>query len=233
MEPQTKKRKVTKTENPDRPESKPDPSTDKNPIPTNQETDDFSKDLFGTIYEKKPVLDLQLPDHDPAAFKLLQTFLYTEKFPELTRPAPLKEGQQGYLATHVADEANFDRLLNLYIMADDWEILDLKNTCMDHIRKYSRDHNVNLRLQHVTAIYKRTKQADEPLRRYAVDQFVFNISKKTVTSLDRQHLLQKRTGVGAGRFLCDVVDVTIKMKKYIDPNAKGKLAYVEMLEPTD
>ncbi|KAL8682498.1 MAG: hypothetical protein Q9186_001445 [Xanthomendoza sp. 1 TL-2023] len=144
---------------------------------------------FGPLDTKTPTTEMYLPTHDPAIFALLVDFVYRGAFAE-TPPRQSKQDDlnashefEPRLTDHDNDAVN--RLLSLYLLAQDWQIPDLRNHILDHLRGYIRKSNINLRTHHVATIYANVKDAMSPLRRFAVDEFVFRVMlKKGVGSLN-------------------------------------------------
>lgn len=170
-------------------------------------------------------MDKHLPDHDAGAFKLLRDFFYAKSFDALTRPAQPKGSQPNRSTMEAADAANMNRLLNLYFMADDWHLRDLKNTCIDHLRTYTSRYQAIMGATQVAKIYEKLKREDDPLRRYVVDAFVFLVTRKNMVKKDRQFYIKSRSDIDYGQFICDVIEAMSDGKKYVDPVAKGKCEY--------
>ncbi|KAI4252180.1 MAG: hypothetical protein L6R42_008078 [Xanthoria sp. 1 TBL-2021] len=164
------------------------------------------KESIGVPEHQKPFLDRDLPDHDAGAFKLLRDFFYAKSFDALTRPAQPKGSQPNRSTMDAADAANMNRLLNLYFMADDWHLRDLKNTCIDHLRSYTSRYQAMMGATHVAKIYEKLKREDDPLRRYVVDAFVFLVTRKNMVKKDRQFYIKSRSDIDYGQFICDVIE---------------------------
>ncbi len=118
-------------------------------------------------------------------------------------------------------------------MALDWSLPDLRNTTLDHISRYLAKASVIFRHRQITTIYKRIKDPEAPLRRFAVDHFVHSVMKKSVPAETRQLYLANRLKIDDSAFLYEVIEAMIGAKRYpvpVDPENKGLCAYHEHLD---
>ncbi len=176
---------------------------------------------------------MYLPQYDPQAFEMFVNFLYRQSFPEIV-PQHTKPNTNRQRGTPLdTDGANLDILINLHLMALDWSLPNLRNTTLDHISRYVTKASVIFRYRQITTIYKRIKDPEAPLRRFAVDHFVHSVMKKSVPAETRQLYLANRLKIDDSAFLYEVVEAMIGAKRYpvpVDPENKGLCAYHEHLD---
>ncbi|KAL8785662.1 MAG: hypothetical protein Q9213_003221 [Squamulea squamosa] len=191
------------------------------------ERDDISSLIASDMVTFKILVkDMYLPDHKPGVFELLVSFLYRGSFPETAPPTQKEASQVQFASMDDLNASKVDQLLELHFTARDWNLPNLMNLSLDHIRRYVMTSKQTFRASQITNIYERIKDADDPLRRFLVDQFVFSVMRKSLPPNVRQSSLRNRIGIG--NFVFDVIEAMINMKRYpapVDPNTSGKCVY--------
>ncbi|KAL8716508.1 MAG: hypothetical protein Q9225_006171 [Loekoesia sp. 1 TL-2023] len=185
---------------------------------------------FGSLETKNPVTDMYLPNHEPKIFEMFISFLYRGNFAEIIPRSQQESPNAEASATQDIHGSNLDLLISLYFIARDWALQDLQNYTLDHISRYVSKNSVILRCSHIATIYEKIKNPKSPLRRFAVDHFVFVVMRKGVAAKTRQTYLVNRAGIENMAFVWDVLEGLIAMRKYpvpVEPAAKGKCAYHE------
>ncbi|KAL8645655.1 MAG: hypothetical protein Q9226_007205 [Calogaya cf. arnoldii] len=203
--------------------------------------DHFSHSTHFALSTLAGSLEMYLPDHDPMLFELLQSFLYRGFFAPLTRPAqPRSQGKEELQAMRAVDGNNIERLVKLCLMAHEWQLRELKNSCIDHLKKYMSPLPSILGASQIAIIYSKTQTPEtddasrqevdasteaDPLRRYIIDQFIFRLTRKSMAKSERYMHIRNRIDVGDGEFTCDVFEKMAEGKKYVDPELKGRCEY--------
>ncbi|KAI4173157.1 MAG: hypothetical protein LQ343_003084 [Gyalolechia ehrenbergii] len=192
---------------------------------------------FGALETKTPTTDMYLPDHDPKAFELFLSFLYRKQFPEIVPPpppppSPAAANDNTSTTTPQQDKdihgANLSLLLTLHFMAHDWSLPLLQNLTLDHISRYLGKTSTLFRSRQIALIYSKLQDPKAPLKRFAVDHFVWCVMKKSVGAKARRTYLVNRAGVADMDFLWDVVEGVVGGRKYpvpVEPGEKGRCAY--------
>ena len=191
-------------------------------------TNPIFKAHFGSLETKNPVTDMYLPNHDPKAFEIFTTFLYRGTFAEVLPPPQQDSSKIQPSTTQDIHGSNLDLLLAIHFMALDWQLQDLQNHSLDHICRYMSKASIIFRSSQIRQIYERVKNPKAPLRRFAVDNFIFRVMKKGVDRKTRQGYLVNRVGVEDNAFVWDLVEGVVGMRKYpmpVAPEAKGKCVY--------
>ncbi len=182
---------------------------------------------FGDTDTKHPKNDMYLPQHDPQAFQMFVTFLYRQNLPEII-PQTAATNTNGQLGTPAdIDGTNLDILLNLHFMSLDWLLPDLQNATIDHISRYVTKASMFFRHRQIATIYEKVKDPKAPLRRFAVDHFVYSVMKRSVDAKTRQLCLANRLKIDDSAFLYEVIEAMISGKRYpmpVDPGKKGRCA---------
>jgi len=91
-----------------------------------------------------------LPDEDDTAFKLFVGWLYSENI-----PTP-------------REESDLTPLLDVYLMAEKWEIKSLLGEVVNAVRQFYQDSNTWPSLRRVQYIYANTASVDAPMRQLFV-----------------------------------------------------------------
>ncbi|KAI4123062.1 MAG: hypothetical protein LQ338_005458 [Usnochroma carphineum] len=176
---------------------------------------------FSSLDTKDQVKDMYLPSHDARAFGLFVDFLYRRSFPEIMPPS-----QQTPASAH-PHSANLDVLLSLHFMGRDWALPDLQNLSLDHMIRYLE------KASNIVKIYGEIEDPKAPLRRFAVDHFVYSVMKKTIAPHVRQSFIRNRIDIGCAAFIVDVFEAMINAKRYpapVDPERQSRCVYHEHLE---
>lgn len=188
----------------------------------------FFNSHFGPIETKQPMTDMYLPDHDPRAFDLFSTFLFQNSFAEIIPPIEGAENQSKTMLDRYATD--IDTFLQLYLMARDWHIRNLRNQVLDHLHRYIAKSGASFRPIQVATVWGKIKDPASLLKRFIVDHFVFSVMKKSVSSKVRRSHLINRMNIDSSTFVLDVFDAIIGARKYptpIDPDTKDLCDYHE------
>ncbi|KAL8909449.1 MAG: hypothetical protein Q9171_005047 [Xanthocarpia ochracea] len=184
---------------------------------------------FGTLDTKTPVVTMYLPDHSPGVFELLVSFLYRGSFAEMVPQVQKEASQVPYVQMDDHNASKVNQLLNLHFLAHDWNLPNLLNLSLDHIRRYVMTTKQIFRAAQIATVYKRLESSEEPLRRFVVDQFVYFVMRRKNVEADvRRSYLRNRMGIQNSAFLFEVIEAMIGMKGYpkpVDPNAGKKCLY--------
>ncbi|KAL8856539.1 MAG: hypothetical protein Q9178_006854 [Gyalolechia marmorata] len=184
---------------------------------------------FGTLETKPPVVTMYLPDHSPGVFELLVSFLYRGSFTEISPQVHAEASQVPFIQMDDHNTSKVNQLLNLHFLAHDWDLPNLLNLSLDHIRRYVMTTKQIFRAAQIATVYKRIESPEEPLRRFVVDQFIYFVMRRKDVDADvRRSYLKNRMGIQNSAFLFEVIEAMIGMKRYpmpIDPNAGGKCLY--------
>ncbi|KAL8690165.1 MAG: hypothetical protein Q9218_004332 [Villophora microphyllina] len=196
---------------------------------------------FGTLDTKDPIKTMYLPQHDPSVFELFIDFLYRGSFANLIplSPPPPDPLNGNTPVTNVTIQMNqhettVGKLLGLYIMGSDWNIPILRNHTLDFLQQYLSLNSTYFSATQIQHIYSTPSSSPSPLRRFAVDHFIYLFMKKSVPADKRRKLLSNRVNNGEGGlgigFLLDVNEAMVATKKYPsppDPGTKGRCCYHE------
>lgn len=170
---------------------------------------------------------MYLENHDPEVFELFVTYLYRGSFAELAVPTPrtpLPGNKQ--ISVPELHAANIEKLVKLYLMAENWDFCGLRNLCVDQIRGYLKKTGSALGKAEFQMVSAKVKNPASPLRRFAVDDFVW----ATKTSLDAtkaRQAVQILLESVSSTFVIDIVMAMASTQKPADPVGVGKCTYHE------
>ncbi|KAL8921360.1 MAG: hypothetical protein Q9172_004053 [Xanthocarpia lactea] len=187
------------------------------------------REHFGTLDTNTPVVTLYLPDHSPGVFEMLVSFLYRDSFAEMSPQVQKQASQVPFIPMDDHNASKVNQLLNLHFLAHDWDLPNLLNVSLDHIRRYVMTTKQIFRAAQIATVYKRIESPEEPLRRFVVDQFVYFVMRRKDVDADvRRSYMKNRMGIQNSAFLFEVIEAMIGMKRYpmpMDPNAGVKCLY--------
>ena len=172
---------------------------------------------------------MYLPDHSPGVFELLVSFLYRGSFAEIAPQLQKAASQVPFIQMDDHNTSKINLLLNLHFLAHDWDLPNLLDLSLDHIRRYVMVTKQIFRTTQIATVYKWIESPEEPLRRFAVDQFVYCVMRRKNVEADvRRSYLKNKMGIQNSAFLFEVIEAMVGMKRYpmlVDPNAGEKCLY--------
>ncbi|KXT14423.1 hypothetical protein AC579_8353 [Pseudocercospora musae] len=122
-----------------------------------------------------------LPDEEDEPFKIFVGWLYSERI-----PAP-------------KEESNLSPLLDVYLMAEKWEIKRLIHEVLDAVRRYYHDTDTWPSLRRVQYIYSNT-ETDSPMRQLLVSCVARMLVTGNEVPKHWEHALQKN-----GQLAVDII----------------------------
>ena len=175
---------------------------------------------------------LYLNDFDPTAFTKYVHFLYHKELEPITVPIVPKIVNGTTVSVHQQKIDETSVLLRLHNLADTLGIPPLKNLVLDRLNHYMDDARLVFTASQIKDIWQSTAGngggPTHPLRRFAVDQFIFHMLNRQQSVKVRQSYLKPLINAATRDFVLEVVEAVIWTKKYpapTNPKDKGKCAY--------